>query len=279
MMCSEDKMSEIMIWDFALRIAWSQMVTMEFVTMQWQAGKSYLPPRGCPQLTPLDTFFKNHKQQAAWAAAGGQHPLHHPHYHHTHCPPDKYYITRVRRYSMAIYAWSIVVLGLIFACNGRAFCPSSVKTSDIFHQHTPLSIIWNVNNDARYQLQTPHSNIWSNNDDRRCQFQLQPIQSRKSATSILYSSTTSSSSPSSNEKNNGDDASTTLSTRSKLRQLTGFSMTALRSTLRAATGISLSQTISNDDGDILEGIAIDEATNWGHRIYTILDGGQEKSGT
>ena len=144
---------------------------------------------------------------------------------------------------MAIYSWSIVATGLIFACNGRAFCPSSVMTSDIFHQHTPLSIIWNVNNDARYQLQTPHSNIWSNNDDRRCQFQLQPIQSRKSATSILYSSTTSSSSPSSNEKNNGDDASTTLSTRSKLRQLTGFSMTALRSTLRAATGISLSQTI------------------------------------
>lgn len=34
------------------------------------------------------------------------------------------------------------------------------------------------------------------------------------------------------------------SPRSKLRQLTGFSLTALRATLRAATGISLSQTIS-----------------------------------
>ena len=34
------------------------------------------------------------------------------------------------------------------------------------------------------------------------------------------------------------------STRSKLRQLTGFSLTAIRSTLRAATGISLSQSIS-----------------------------------
>jgi len=34
------------------------------------------------------------------------------------------------------------------------------------------------------------------------------------------------------------------SPRSKLRQLTGFSLTALRTTLRAATGFSLSQTIS-----------------------------------
>jgi len=35
-----------------------------------------------------------------------------------------------------------------------------------------------------------------------------------------------------------------VSPRSKLRQLTGFSLTAIRSTLRVATGISLSQSIS-----------------------------------
>ena len=35
-----------------------------------------------------------------------------------------------------------------------------------------------------------------------------------------------------------------VSPRTKLRQLTGFSLTAIRSTLRAATGISLSQSIS-----------------------------------
>ena len=55
------------------------------------------------------------------------------------------------------------------------------------------------------------------------------ITNYRNTPSILYSSETS---------------NDNVSPRSKLRQLTGFSLTAIRSTLRAATGISLSQSIS-----------------------------------
>ena len=43
-----------------------------------------------------------------------------------------------------------------------------------------------------------------------------------------------------------------LSTRSKLRQLTGFSLTAFRATLRGITGISLSGILSNTIKSILD---------------------------
>jgi len=71
-----------------------------------------------------------------------------------------------------------------------------------------------------------------------------PLQDRLSTpkfpTTKLYSSTAFSLSSSSGSVEN--DAH---STRSKLRQITGFSLTAFRATIRGVTGISLSQVISN----------------------------------
>ena len=45
--------------------------------------------------------------------------------------------------------------------------------------------------------------------------------------------------------------SDTQSTRSKLRQITGFSLTAFRATIRGITGISLSEVVSNTIRTIL----------------------------
>ena len=63
----------------------------------------------------------------------------------------------------------------------------------------------------------------------------------------LYSSTTFSLGSS-----NIDSNEQPLSTRSKLRQLTGFSLTAFRATLRGITGISLSGILSNTIKSILD---------------------------
>lgn len=63
----------------------------------------------------------------------------------------------------------------------------------------------------------------------------------------LYSSTTFSLGSS-----NIDSNEQPLSTRSKLRQLTGFSLTAFRATIRGITGISLSGVLSNTIKSILD---------------------------
>jgi len=63
----------------------------------------------------------------------------------------------------------------------------------------------------------------------------------------LYSSTTFSLGSS-----NIDGNEQPLSTRSKLRQLTGFSLTAFRATIRGITGISLSGILSNTIKSILD---------------------------
>ena len=119
-----------------------------------------------------------------------------------------------------------IAVGFILAAaclhGGESFCPSRSSSSLARPQRTspspsPLvAMTWQ-------QQQQIHTNII---------YQQNRQASDRSATRPLYNTASSSSS--------SDDEST----RSKLRQLTGFSLTALRATLRAATGISLSQTIS-----------------------------------
>ena len=67
----------------------------------------------------------------------------------------------------------------------------------------------------------------------------------------LYSSTTTLFSVGSTNLDNSEQHHP-LSTRSKLRQLTGFSLTAFRATLRGITGVSLSGVISNTIKTILD---------------------------
>lgn len=119
---------------------------------------------------------------------------------------------RLERSKPCARASTVVYLILMGVCihKGNAFCPSSQKVK--------LTPMLNMGHQSPFLL-----------DQHR------PLSTKRPTKTSIYSSVS---------PNAGSSNDTPQSPRSKLRQLTGFSLTALRTTLRAATGISLSQSIS-----------------------------------
>ncbi len=121
---------------------------------------------------------------------------------------------------------NVLLCWLLFVESVSSFCPGSAISK-------PPSLRQNTDQPTPGLLVTP------------------PLQDRRLVTPTFpttkfYSSTAFSLSSSSDSVEN--DAH---STRSKLRQITGFSLTAFRATIRGITGISLSQVISNTIRTIL----------------------------
>jgi hypothetical protein len=121
----------------------------------------------------------------------------------------------------AAYCHSAAIL-LLFAClqilcihKGQAFCPGVTDASYTRRQYSSLAFT-TVSNKRQY-----------NPSSRHIQPQITHVYSSISSSVTDYSSSS------------NDDDNTKTTSRSKLRQITGFSFTTLRTTLRAATGISL----------------------------------------
>jgi len=147
----------------------------------------------------------------------------------------------------AAYCHSAAIL-LLFAClqlciqKGHAFCCRSkrewlstgiVTDAPYTRQNSSLSFATMSSNKSRpnnpsSRRQSPHI-TWQYNN---------PSSERIPKITHVYSSI-SSSSVTDYSSSSSDDDTTKTTSRSKLRQITGFSFTALRTTLRAATGISL----------------------------------------
>ena len=138
------------------------------------------------------------------------------------------------RLKIDMIAW---YFGLLFASSGwlyrgDAFCPPTIATTHHMKKVSSLSVM--------HQPST--TSIWN---EQRYLYRKRGI-----ATSMDSSASSSDESPRSKLRQLTGFSLTAL--RTTLRAATGFSLTAFRTTLRAATGISLSQYISGTIRRILE---------------------------